>query len=231
MSFSITPRVISVLCLTVVSVAGQWSGNYNITSVPKGLAPADHCRIQSLNPANGVPKPFHPCTCTGGKVAADCNWESLNIIWNSVRDANCKCVPNRRSLVDEPESLKAYSLSQPNAVRQCICDPADPKGEAGADGLIVPAPNCWCPADSLKKNSGLSEAKEDQAVPETPPSGDAASVQKCRDDFRKSRMIPKNTCKYLMEKKPTEFSNVMQASIPNCTIPLLTEVCKGILQD
>ncbi|KAM3500537.1 hypothetical protein MY11210_009501 [Beauveria gryllotalpidicola] len=227
MSFSITPRVFSVLCLTVVSVAGQWRGNYNTTAVPHGKDPASHCWIKSL--ASRPYTAIYPCTCTGGEVAADCNWNERGILYNSVRNADCKCATTR-NLQDIPESLNKYSQSQRHAVTLCVCDPPDGEWEAGTDGLVVPAPNCWCPTESLK-NSGLKEVKEGQAVPETPPSIDAASVQKCRDDLNKSNFIQKNVCKQLLEDKQTEFSDYIQASIPNCTIALLTEVCKGISQD
>lgn len=228
MSFSITPRVFSVLCLAVVSVAGQWSGNYNTTGVPRKLDPPSECWIQSLNPANGAYTAIYPCTCTGGRVLDNCNWLQANMIFNSVRDANCKCATTG-NLSNQPESLKAYSRAQPKAVTQCICDPVAGKEADSTDGLVVPAPNCWCPAESLKEKSGLSEAKESQVVPETPPS--VGSIQQCRDDLNKSQFTQKNVCKQLMQDKPKEFSESMQRLLPNCSISSLTEVCKDISQD
>ncbi|KID81143.1 hypothetical protein MGU_11472 [Metarhizium guizhouense ARSEF 977] len=244
MSFSITPRVFSVLCLAVVSVAGQWSGNYNTTDVPRNLDPPSKCWIQSLDPANGPRTAIYPCTCTGGKVSADCNWQQVGMIFNSVRDANCKCATTR-DLSNQPDSLKAYGRDQPGAVTQCICDPVAGKGDDSTDELVVPAPNCWCPAMSLKEKSGLSEAKESQAVPETPPSVDeqsttqqpgeqqsaTGSIQQCRDDLNKSGFIQKNVCKQLMQYKPKELTEPMQRALPNCSISSLTEVCKDISQD
>ncbi|KAG8411294.1 hypothetical protein J3459_016444 [Metarhizium acridum] len=197
MSFSITPRVFSVLCLAVASVAGQWSGNYNTTSVPRRLDPAAKCWIKSL--AQRPYTAIYP-------------------------NADCRCATTG-DLQNEPESLKAYGQKKPNAVTQCLCDPVA-GNEADTDGLVVPAPDCWCPAQSLKEKSGLSEAKESQVVPETPPCG--ASIQQCRDELNKSGHPPKNVCQHLMQYKPTEISEPLKSRLPNCSISSLTEVCKGI---
>ncbi|EFY84114.1 hypothetical protein J3458_020649 [Metarhizium acridum] len=221
MSFSITPRVFSVLCLAVASVAGQWSGNYNTTSVPRRLDPAAKCWIKSL--AQRPYTAIYPCTCTGGEVWPDCNWQDA-LLFNAVRNADCRCATTG-DLQNEPESLKAYGQKKPNAVTQCLCDPVA-GNEADTDGLVVPAPDCWCPAQSLKEKSGLSEAKESQVVPETPPCG--ASIQQCRDELNKSGHPPKNVCQHLMQYKPTEISEPLKSRLPNCSISSLTEVCKGI---
>lgn len=223
MTISNTPRVFSLLCLAL-SVAGQWTGNYNTTAVPRGQDPASHCWIQSL--AQTPYTAIYPCTCTGGKVGADCNWQDA-LLFNSVRDATCKCATTG-DLTKETEALKAFGQSSTNAVKQCLCDPATPEGKPGADGLVVPSPNCWCPASSLKESSGLTEAKEGQASPEAPAPVDAAAVQKCRDDFNKSSMIKKNACDQLAESKDPQFSDPMQRNLPNCTPALLKEVCKTI---
>ncbi|KAK8145787.1 hypothetical protein G3M48_004021 [Beauveria asiatica] len=224
MSFSITPRVFSVLCLAVVLVAGQWSGNYNMTGLRDPFDDPPHeCWIQSLNETNGETTAVFPCTCIGGEVTPKCSWWQAGVNYNRVNDATCKCGPYR-SIDDKPENLKAYGQSQRNPVTPCICEPG-PNEMTGPDGLIVPGSECWCPSSSLRDNSGLTEAKEGQAVPESPASVDAASVQKCRDDLNKSSFVKENVCEQLTENKPTEFSNFMKARLLNCTISLLTEVC------
>ncbi|EJP62401.1 uncharacterized protein BBA_08622 [Beauveria bassiana ARSEF 2860] len=224
MTVSNTPRIFSLLCLAL-SVAGQWTGNYNTTQVPRGQDPADHCWIQSLDPAKGASTAVYPCTCTGGKVAPDCNWKQAGAIYNSVRDATCKCA-RERNLNQQPEELDAFGRSQPSAVTACICDPTNPKGEPGADGLIVPDTNCWCPSVSLAKNSGLTEAKE--AAPEAPATVDAAAVKKCRDDFLKSSIVKENACSQLPESTDSKFTDSLQRELPSCTPALLAEVCKTI---
>ncbi|KID86788.1 hypothetical protein MAJ_11157, partial [Metarhizium majus ARSEF 297] len=225
MSFSLTPRVFSLLCLAA-SVAGQWSGNYNTTSVPSRQDPASKCWIQSLaqRPYTAV----YPCTCTGGEVWPDCNWQDA-LLFNRVKDAKCRCATTQ-DLSKQPESLKKYGEGQPAAVTQCICDPAASKGPDSPDGLFVPSPDCWCPAESLKEKSGLSEAKESPAVPETPPPS-TESIQKCRDDLNKSGYTQKNVCQQLSQDKPKEFSEPMQRALPNCSIASLTEACKDIPQN
>ena len=41
-----TPQVFSVLCLAVVSVAGQWTGNYNTTAVGRNTYPPRECLVE-----------------------------------------------------------------------------------------------------------------------------------------------------------------------------------------
>ncbi|KAM4066567.1 hypothetical protein HRG_000652 [Hirsutella rhossiliensis] len=135
MSFAIMPRVFFVLCLAVLSVAGQWSGNYNTTRVPRKLDPPGKCWIQSLDKANGPYTAIYPCTCTGGKVSGDCSWLQQERVFNRVEDASCKCAKTRN--IDlEPESLKAYGRGQPGAVTLCICDPVAGNGDDGTDELL-----------------------------------------------------------------------------------------------
>ncbi|KAM3518359.1 hypothetical protein MY4038_010114 [Beauveria bassiana] len=197
MTVSNTPRIFSLLCLAL-SVAGQWTGNYNTTA---GQNLADHCRIQSIDREPGPDNSVYPCTCTSGNVAPDCTWE-------------------------QPKELEAFGCGQPNAVTMCICDPTDPKGEPGADGLIVPSANCWCPITTLAENSGLTDAKE--AAPEAPAPVDAAAVKKCRDDFFKSSIIKENACSQLLESPDLKFTDSLQRNLPSCTPALLAEVCKTI---
>ncbi|OAA41224.1 hypothetical protein BBO_05760 [Beauveria brongniartii RCEF 3172] len=228
MSFIINPRVLSVLSLAVVSVAGEWTGGYNTTFVSPRADPAGKCWITSLDPSRGSPTAVYPCTCTGGKVSADCNWYQAKMIYNAVRDADCKCATTG-DLSKQPKELQEFGKSKPNAVTQCICDPAeDGKGKPGADGLVVPTSNCWCPAESLKQNSGLKEAKEGEAVMEEPAAPvDAAAVQKCSTELVNSTLVKPNVCALLKEKKPTEMTEYMQGLIPSCTIALLDEICKS----
>ncbi|KAM3450577.1 hypothetical protein NHJ6243_009773 [Beauveria neobassiana] len=228
MSFTINPRVLSVLSLAVVSVAGEWTGGYNTTFVSPKADPAGKCWIKSLDPSRGSPTAVYPCTCTGGKVSADCNWYQAQRIFNAVRDADCKCATTN-NLAEQPKELQEFSKSKPNAVTQCICDPAeDGKGKPGADGLFVPSSNCWCPAESLKENSGLKEAKEGEAVMEEPAAPvDATAVQKCSTELDNSQLVKPNVCAQLKENKSAEMTEPMQRSIPSCTIALLTEICKS----
>ncbi|KAM0665692.1 hypothetical protein MY8738_010190 [Beauveria namnaoensis] len=187
MTFSNTPRVF-LLSFLALSAAGQWTGNYNTTAVPLGQDPAEHCWIQSL--AQEPYTVIQPCVCTGGKVTADCNWKDL-FLNNRVWDATCVC--EDYGALSYPKAIRAYRKRTPDGVSDCMCDPAIPKGEPDADGLIVPSGNCWCSASQLKLHSGLTEAKEVQAdpetpapetpAPETPAPVDAAAVQECPDDF------------------------------------------------
>ncbi|KAK9438254.1 hypothetical protein VB005_09262 [Metarhizium brunneum] len=254
MIFSMTPQVFSVLCLAVVSVAGQWTGNYNTTAVGRNTYPPRECLVETFN------RGMFLCRCTGGKVFPGCSWLQWGTIFNSVRDANCKC-GTKKDRSNEPKSLEAYGRGPdgetlPGVVRYCVCDPPAGKGDDSTDELVVPAPNCWCAAENLKLKTELSEAKESQGVPETPPSVDGqsttqqpgekqpgekqpgqkqpatGSVQWCRDDLnRKKGLIQKNVCKELMEFKPKEMTPSMQRMLPNCSISSLTEICKDIPQD
>lgn len=226
MSFIINPRVLSVLSLAVVSVAGQWTGGYNTTSVSSKLDPAPKCWIKGF--ASRPYTAVYPCTCTGGNVAADCNWASGTTTYNAVRNTDCKCAETG-DMDNEPESLLAYAKGKPNAVAKCACDPAEAgKGEPDADELIVPARECWCPSQGLKENSGLQEAKAGEAVMEEPAAPvDAAAVGKCSAELDNSGMIKPNVCAQLKKYKPTEMSKPMQDSIPSCTIALLTEICES----
>ncbi|PMB72579.1 hypothetical protein BM221_002685 [Beauveria bassiana] len=221
MTVSNTPRIFSLLCLAL-SVAGQWTGNYNTTA---GQNVADHCRLQSIEREPGPDNSVYPCTCTSGKVAPDCTWKKDGMIFNSVRNATCKCATSG-FIDDQPKELEAFGCGQPNAVTMCICDPTDPEGEPGADGLIVPSANCWCPSKTLAQNSGLTDAKE--AAPEAPAPVDAAAVKKCRDDFFKSLIIKENACSQLLESPDLKFTDSLQRNLPSCTPALLAEVCKTI---
>lgn len=204
MSFSITPRVLPVLCLAVASVAGQWTGNYNTTSVDGGIDPPKKCWIESLDPSRGAATAIYPCTCTGGTVLPDCNWSDF-ALYNSVRDAKCKCSTAKR-MDAEPESLQKYGQDTPAAVTKCVCDPPAAGNEAaGTDGLVVPAPNCWCPAESLQDKSGLSEAKE--AAPPAPaveqPQPEQQNAQQCNE----IRMKALRDCR---SKDPSDFNKCVQ---------------------
>ncbi|KAM3496977.1 hypothetical protein MY10362_009655 [Beauveria mimosiformis] len=220
MSFTINPRVLSVLSLAVVSVAGQWTGAYNTTEVSSKLDPAPKCWIKGFakRPYSAV----YPCTCWSGKVAADCNWASTGVTYNAVRNAECKCGTEKKMLV-EPKGLKQYS-SKKNAVTRCACDPPE-KEEPDADGLIVPARECWCPFEGLKENSGLKEAKEGEAIMEEPVVDPA--VQKCSTELDNSTIVKPNLCAELKKTEPTEMTKGMQAQIPSCTMAHLIEICKN----
>ncbi|KAM3524548.1 hypothetical protein NHJ13051_004498 [Beauveria bassiana] len=189
MSFTINPRVLCVLSLAVVSVASQWTGAYN-TTVSTWATPAPECIIKSFasQPITAV----FPCTCTGGNATADCNWTFNKSTYSTVRNAECKCATTR-VLAQETDSLKAYTKSQPNAVNGCVCDAAEPgKGEPDADGLVVPAGDCWCPSESLKANSGLKEAKE------------GAADQKLDTELDNNEPVKPSFCTKSKEPKETE---------------------------
>ncbi|KAM3501896.1 hypothetical protein MY10362_005218 [Beauveria mimosiformis] len=256
MTFTINPRVLSVLSLAVVSVAGEWTGGYN-TSVPSGDAPARKCWIKGFDSPTREYTAVFPCTCTAGKVSADCNWYQASMVYNAVRDAECRCATTK-ALSQQPEGLQKFSKSEPNAVTLCLCDPAEEgKGKVDTDGLFVPAPNCWCPAELLKENSGLKEAKEGEAVMEEPAPVDAApvdaapvdaapvdagpvdagpvdagpvdaaAVQKCSTELDSSVIVKPNLCADLKKDKSAEMTEPMQSVIPSCTIALLHEICKS----
>ncbi|KAF1731216.1 hypothetical protein CRV24_009295 [Beauveria bassiana] len=191
MSFTINPRVLCVLSLAVVSVAGRWTGAYNATESTRAV-PAPECIIKSFasEPITAV----FPCTCTGGNATADCNWTFEKATYSTVRDADCKCATTR-VLVQETDSLKAYTKSQPNAVNGCVCDAAEPwKGEPDANGLVVPDGDCWCPSEGLKASSGLKEAKEGEAILEDPAAPvDAANNEPVKPSFCTKSKKPKET--------------------------------------
>ncbi|KAM3539837.1 hypothetical protein ARSEF1564_007243 [Beauveria bassiana] len=182
-----------------------WAGNYNTTA---GQSLADHCRIQSIDREPGPDNSVYP-------------------------NATCKCATSG-FIDDQPKELEAFGCGQPNAVTMCICDPTDPEGEPGADGLIVPSANCWCPSKTLAQNSGLTDAKEAAPeapappAPEAPAPVDAAAVKKCRDDFFKSLIIKENACSQLLESPDLKFTDSLQRNLPSCTPALLAEVCKTI---
>ncbi|KAM3425824.1 hypothetical protein NHJ13734_009898 [Beauveria thailandica] len=129
----------------------------------------------------------------------------------------------------ETDALKAYTKSKPNAVNQCACDPPKAgEGEPDADGLIVPARACWCPADGLKSTSGLKEAEQGEAVlEELLAPTEAAAVQKCSTELDNSKFTKAKICDYVNHYKQTEINGDLQASIPSCTVALLTEICKS----
>ncbi|TQV92769.1 hypothetical protein IF1G_08693 [Cordyceps javanica] len=217
----ILPSALSAFCLAA-SVAGQWTGSYNTTDVPRGQDPAAKCWIDSLDSSKGDYTAVYPCTCTGGKVAPDCNWKDVDaIVFNSVRDATCKCATTK-SFYAEPEELLAYGKSQPNAVRQCICDPG--KEPAGADGLLVPAPNCWCPSKALKENSGLQEATAPAASPVAIPS----DLKDCHDEIEASKINLKANCDQILSKRLRELPEDIKPLLPSCTFPRFIDVC-GLL--
>ncbi|KAM3562435.1 hypothetical protein MY1884_001830 [Beauveria asiatica] len=227
MSFTINPRVLSILSLAVVSVAGQWTGAYNTTArSSKLLTPGSKCLIQGFakTPYTAV----YPCTCTGGTVAADCNWVDRRITYNAVRNADCKCATTK-DIQQEPDALKAYTESNPNAVNKCVCDPPKAgEGEPDADGLIVPARECWCPAQGLKKTSGLKEAEQGEAVLEELLGPiEAAAVKKCSTELDNSKLTKPKICDFVNHYKDVEINGDLQANIPSCTVALLTEICKS----
>ncbi|KAM0739448.1 hypothetical protein ACQRIT_007185 [Beauveria bassiana] len=192
MSFTISPRALCVLSLAVVSVASQWTGAYTTVATTWDVL-APECIIKSFDsqPLRAV----LPCTCTGGNVIANCTWTYKTSTLSTVRNADCKCATTG-VLVEETDSLKAYTKSKPNAVNGCVCDPAEPgKGEPDADGLVVPAGGCWCPLEGLKANSGLKEAKEGEAISEDPaaPPVDATNNEPVKPSFCTQSKKPKET--------------------------------------
>ncbi|EJP66270.1 uncharacterized protein BBA_04763 [Beauveria bassiana ARSEF 2860] len=191
MSFTINPRVLSVLSLAVVSVASQWTGAYNATAVTDRDGPAPECIIKSF--ATDTITSVLPCTCTGGNVTADCNWNYEGKTYSTVRDAECKCATTG-VLVLETDSLKAYTKSKPNAVNGCVCDPAEPgKGEPDADGLVVAAGDCWCLSERLKANSGLKEAEEQKSDTEVDKS-EPVKAQKPDTEVDSSEPVKPSFC-------------------------------------
>ncbi|KAM3452124.1 hypothetical protein MY3296_004713 [Beauveria thailandica] len=228
MSFTINPRVLSILSLAVVSVAGQWAGAYNTTARSSELltTPGSKCLIQGF--AEVPYTAVYPCTCTGGTVAADCNWVDRRTTYNAVRNADCKCV-NAGRMDGETNALKAYTKSKPNAVEKCACDPPKAgKGEPDADGLIVPARECWCRAQGLKKTSGLKQAEPGEAVlEELLVSIEAAAAQKCSTELDNSKYTKAKICDYVNHFKNAEINGDLQANIPSCTVARVTEICKS----
>ncbi|KAM3543495.1 hypothetical protein ARSEF1564_003547 [Beauveria bassiana] len=224
MSFTINPRVLCVLSLAVVSVASQWTGAYN-TTVSTWTTPAPECIIKSF--ASPSITAVFPCTCTGGNATADCNWTYNKSTYSTVRNAECKCATTR-VLSQETDSLKAYTKSQPNAVNGCVCDAAEPgKGEPDADGLVVPAGDCWCPSEASFCTKS-KEPKETEAVLEKPAAPvDAAAVKKCSTELDNKGLVKQNLCRDLKEYQSTEMPKSMKAILPSCTIALLTEICQS----
>lgn len=191
-TLSTTVRVLSVLSFAVLPtrVAGQWSGNFNTTSVRRG-DPPERCWIQGLN---GTNVSLQPCTCTGGTVAADCNWLQGGYIFNRVSDSVCTCPLSTENFPDGTAELQEFTRNQPQGVRGCLCD--RPEGGVGAGPLVTSGPECWCPSQFIAEKSGLSEATQDAPTASAPELGgvavvpggagapvDSGSVQSCAIDW------------------------------------------------
>ncbi|EFY97997.1 hypothetical protein X797_009373 [Metarhizium robertsii] len=215
MSFSVNPRVLSVLCLAVASVAGQWIVNGNTAEVGPNRDPVDECWIKNVD------KALSPCTCTGGTIFPGCHSVQWGEPYGTVRDANCTCDPTSTVLSMEDvlggdrgpeESVKASNRQDPNGrdqpevVERCICDPPAGKRDDSTDKSAVPATNCWCPMEFL-------DAKE------------------CRADLDNSQLRHREVCKKFKQDKPEKLSDSLQRALPNCTVFSLTRACSFVIRD
>ncbi|PHH82077.1 hypothetical protein CDD82_7072 [Ophiocordyceps australis] len=171
------------LLTTSAAAQSQWTGSVNTTKVPAGDPPSQ-CWIFSLADAIAIMQySLQPCTCTGGKVTPECNWQDYGILYNRVSESVCKCSEDQGPYPEGSETLKAYTSTQPQGVIGCLCDPPAEGAKIGSDGLQAAGPACWCPADGLAEKSGLAdEAKEDKAAP-PPPSASPASTESCPIDW------------------------------------------------
>ncbi|PHH89964.1 hypothetical protein CDD83_4854 [Cordyceps sp. RAO-2017] len=190
-NFSSTrPQLSFVLCFTAlaVRVAGQWSGQFNTTTVDSKKIPPKRCWIHSLSDKPESPS-LRPCTCTGGTISPDCNYllEGLfptSVLLNRVSNSVCKC-PSYISddgYPHVPHKLKDFTESQPQGVHGCLCDSKKGFSYSKTDDLVTSAPGCWCPAEVLKKKSGLSDAGgPDNVAPAQAGPNDGSATQKTQD--------------------------------------------------